>query len=104
MIVNKNVNFYYAKSQNFDIIEVSKIKEIKHYELNHSSQLTAHSSQLTAHSSQLTAHSSQLTAHSSQLTAHADYVIGRVFCQALKQAFSHFCEEAFYAPYESGVA
>ena len=83
MIVNKNVNFYYAKSQNFDIIEVSKIKEIKHYERNHSSQLTA---------------------HSSQLTAHADYVIGRVFCQALKQAFSHFCEEAFYAPYESGVA
>ena len=90
MIVNKNVNFYYAKSQNFDIIEVSKIKEIKHYERNHSSQLTAHSSQLTA--------------HRSQLTAHADYVIGRVFCQALKQAFSHFCEEAFYAPYESGVA
>ena len=83
MIVNKNVNFYYAKSQNFDIIEVSKIKEIKHYERNHSSQLTA---------------------HSSQLTAHADYVIGRVFCQALKQAFSRFCEEAFYAPYESGVA
>ena len=76
MIVNKNVNFYYAKGQNFDIIEVSKIKEIKHYERN----------------------------HSSQLTAHADYVIGRVFCQALKQAFSHFCEEAFYAPYESGVA
>lgn len=76
MIVNKNVNFYYAKSQNFDIIEVSKIKEIKHYGRN----------------------------HSSQLTAHADYVIGRVFCQALKQAFSHFCEEAFYAPYESGVA
>ena len=83
MIVNKNVNFYYAKSQNFDIIEVSKIKEIKHYERNHSSQLTA---------------------HSSQLTAHADYVIGRVFCQALKQAFSHFSEKAFYAPYESGVA
>ncbi len=83
MIVNKNVNFYYAKSQNFDIIEVSKIKEIKHYERNHSSQLTA---------------------HSSQLTAHADYVIGRVFCQALNQAFSHFCEEAFYTPYESGVA
>ena len=52
----------------------------------------------------ITAHSSQLTAHSSQLSAHADYVIGRVFCQALKQAFSHFCEEAFYAPYESGVA
>ena len=45
-----------------------------------------------------------ITAHSSQLTAHADYVIGRFFCQALKQAFSHFCEEAFYAPYESGVA
>lgn len=37
-----------------------------------------------------------ITAHSSQLTAHADYVIGRVFCQALKQAFSHFCEEVFY--------
>ena len=83
MIVNKNVNFYYSKSQNFDIIEVSKIKEIKHYERNHSSQLTA---------------------HSSQLTAHADHVIGRVFCQALKQAFSHFCEEAFYALYESEVA
>ena len=90
MFVNKNVNFYYTKSQNFDIMEVSKIKEIKHYDRNHSSQLTAHSSQLTA--------------HSSQLTAHADHVIGRVFCQALKQAFSHFCEEAFYAPYESGVA
>ena len=92
MIVNKNVNFYYAKSQNFDIIEVSKIKEIKHYERNHSSQLTAHSSQLTALSS-------QLTAHSSQLTAHTDYVIGRVFCQALKQAFSHFCEKAFYVEF-----
>ena len=38
------------------------------------------------------------------ITAHADYVIGCVFCQALKQAFSRFCEEAFYAPYESGVA
>ena len=78
MIVNKNVNFYYAKSQNFDIIEVSKIKEIEYYERNHSSQLTA---------------------HSSQLTAHADYVIGRVFCQALKQAFSHFCEKAFYVEF-----
>ena len=78
MIVNKNVNFYYTKSQNFDIIEVSKIKEIKHYERNHSSQLTA---------------------HSSQLTAHTDYVIGRVFCQALKQAFSHFCEKAFYVEF-----
>ncbi|MCP9069985.1 MULTISPECIES: hypothetical protein [Streptococcus] len=54
---------------------------------------------ITAHSSQLTAHSSQLTAHSSQLTAHADYVIGRVFCQALKQAFSHFCEKAFYVEF-----
>ena len=85
MIVNKNVNFYYAKSRNFDIIEVSKIKEIKYYERNHSSQLTAHSSQLTA--------------HSSQLTAHTDYVIGRVFCQALKQAFSHFCEKAFYVEF-----
>ena len=76
MIVNKNVNFYYAKSQNFDIIEVSKIKEIKHYERN----------------------------HSSQLTAHADYVIGRVFCQALKQAFSHFCEKVFYVVLGSEVA
>ena len=36
-----------------------------------------------------------ITAHSSQLTAHADYVIGRVFCQALKQTFSHFCGEVF---------
>ncbi len=42
----------------------------------------------------ITAHSSQLTAHSSQLTA--DYVIGCVFCQPLKQAFSRFCEEAIY--------
>ena len=65
--------------------------------------LTAHSSQLTAHSSQLTAHSSQLTAHSSQLTAHADYVIGRVFCQALKQAFSHFCEKVFYVYSETNI-
>ncbi len=65
--------------------------------------ITAHSSQLTAHSSQLTAHSSQLTAHSSQLTAHADYVIGRVFCQPLKQAFSRFCEKAFYIRIESEV-
>ena len=47
----------------------------------------------------ITAHSSQLTAHSSQLTAHTDYVIGRVFCQALKQAFSHFCEKAFYVEF-----
>jgi len=38
-----------------------------------------------------------ITAHSSQLTAHADYVIGRVFCQALKQAFSRFCGEVFSA-------
>ena len=83
MIVNKNVNFYYAKSQNFDIIEVSKIKEIEYYERNHSSQLTA---------------------HSSQLTAHADYVIGRVFCQPLKQAFSRFCEEVFSVDFESEVA
>ncbi|WP_076984259.1 hypothetical protein [Streptococcus oralis] len=83
---------FFAGFQNFDIIEVTKIKEIKYYERNHSSQLTAHSSQLTAHSS-------QLTAHSSQLTAHADYVIGRVFCQALKQAFSHFCEKAFYVEF-----
>ena len=38
-----------------------------------------------------------ITAHSSQLTAHTDYVIGRVFCQALKQAFSRFCGEVFSA-------
>ena len=76
---------FFAGFQNFDIIEVTKIKEIKYYERNHSSQLTAHSSQLTA--------------HSSQLTAHADYVIGRVFCQVLKQAFSHFCEKAFYVEF-----
>ena len=69
---------FFAGFQNFDIIEVTKIKEIKYYERNHSSQLTA---------------------HSSQLTAHADYVIGRVFCQALKQAFSHFCEKAFYVEF-----
>ncbi|RKN71372.1 hypothetical protein D7D54_08710 [Streptococcus chosunense] len=66
--------------------------------------LTAHSSQLTAHSSQLTAHSSQLTAHSSQLTAHANYVIKRLFCQALKQAFSHFCEKAFFVVSEREMA
>ena len=69
---------FFAGFQNFDIIEVTKIKEIKYYERNHRSQLTA---------------------HSSQLTAHADYVIGRVFCQALKQAFSHFCEKAFYVEF-----
>ena len=69
---------FFAVFQNFDIIEVTKIKEIKYYERNHSSQLIA---------------------HSSQLTAHADYVIGRVFCQALKQAFSHFCEKAFYVEF-----
>ena len=69
---------FFAGFQNFDIIEVTKINEIKYYERNHSTQLTA---------------------HSSQLTAHADYVIGRVFCQALKQAFSHFCEKAFYVEF-----
>ena len=45
-----------------------------------------------------------ITAHSSQLTAHADYVFGRVFCQPLKQAFSHFCEEVFYILSISEVA
>ena len=75
----------YAKFRNFDIIKLSKSKG-------------------TIGMKTITAHSSQLTAHSSQLTAHTDYVIGCVFCQALKQAFSHFCEEAFCAPYESGVA
>ena len=35
--------------------------------------------------------------------AHADYVIGRVFCQPLKQAFSHFCEKVFYVALESEV-
>ena len=44
-----------------------------------------------------------ITAHSSQLTAHTDYVIGRVFCQALKQAFSHFCEKAFYVEFSEFV-
>ena len=34
-----------------------------------------------------------ITAHSSQLTAHADYVIGRIFCQPLKQTFSLLCEK-----------
>ena len=42
------------------------------------------------------------TAHSSQLTAHADYVIGRVFCQPLKQAFSHFCGKAFLLHQKEG--
>jgi len=68
----------YAKFRNFDIIKLSKSKG--------------------------TIGMKTITAHSSQLTAHSDYVIGCVFCQALKQAFSHFCEEAFCAPYESGVA
>ena len=35
--------------------------------------------------------------------AHADYVIGRVFCQPLKQAFSQFCEKVFYVALESEV-
>ena len=81
---------FFAGFQNFDIIEVTKIKEIKYYERNHSSQLTAHSSQLTA--------------HSSQLTAHADYVIKRIFCQALKQTFSHFCEKVFSVVSEREIA
>ena len=82
MDVNKNVNFYYAKYKKFDIIELSKSKGNDWYECTHSSQLTA---------------------HSSQLTAHADYVIGRVFCQALKQAFSHFCEKVFYVYSETNI-
>ena len=41
-----------------------------------------------------------ITAHSSQLTAHADYVIKRIFCQALKQTFSHFCEKVFSVVYQ----
>ena len=49
MIVNKNVNLYYVKSQNFDIIELSKSKGTIGMKA-----ITAHSSQLTAHSSQLT--------------------------------------------------
>ena len=44
-----------------------------------------------------------LTAHSSQLTAHADYVIRRVFCQPLKQAFLHICREVFSVALESEV-
>ena len=35
------------------------------------------------------------------ITAHADYVIKRIFCQALKQTFSHFCENVFSVVYES---
>lgn len=35
--------------------------------------------------------------------AHTDYVIGCVFCQPLKQAFSHFCEKVFYVALESEV-
>ena len=45
-----------------------------------------------------------ITAHSSQLTAHANYVIKRLFCQALKQAFSHFCEKAFFVVSEREMA
>jgi len=52
----------------------------------------------------MTAQRSQLRAHSSQLTAHADYVIKRIFCQALKQTFSHFCEKVFSVVYEREIA
>ena len=45
-----------------------------------------------------------ITAHSSQLTAHADYVIKRIFCQALKQTFSHFCEKVFSVVSKSEVS
>ena len=45
-----------------------------------------------------------ITAHSSQLTAHADYVIKRIFCQALKQTFSHFCEKVFSVVSEREIA
>lgn len=38
------------------------------------------------------------------ITAHADYVIGRVFYQLLKQAFSRFCEEVFSVYFESEAA
>ena len=75
----------YAKFLNFDIIKLSKSKGM-------------------IGMNSITAHSSQLTAHSSQLTAHADYVIGRVFCQALKQAFSRFCGEVFSVGFRSEVA
>lgn len=30
------------------------------------------------------------------LQDHANYVIERFFCQTLKQAFSHICEESIY--------
>lgn len=68
----------YAKFLNFDIIKLSKSKGM--IGMN------------------------SITAHSSQLTAHADYVIGRVFCQALKQAFSRFCGEVFSVGFRSEVA
>ena len=68
---------------------------------DHRSQITDHRSQITDHRSQITDHRSQITDHRSQITDHADYVIGRVFCQALKQTFSHFCEEVFSVVYES---
>ena len=45
-----------------------------------------------------------ITAHSSQLTAHANYVIKRLFCRALKQVFSHFCEKAFFVVSEREMA
>ena len=68
----------YAKFRNFDIIRLSKSKG--------------------------SIGMKTITAHSSQLTAHADYVIGRVFCQALKQAFSRFCGEVFSVGFRSEVA
>ena len=42
--------------------------------------------------------------HQPQLTAHADYVIKRIFCQALKQTFSHFCEKVFSVVSEREIA
>ena len=35
-----------------------------------------------------------ITSH--HITSHADYVIGSIFCQPLKQAFSHFCEKVCF--------
>ena len=68
----------YAKFRNFDIIKLLKSKG--------------------------TIGMKTITAHSSQLTAHADYVIKRIFCQALKQTFSHFCEKVFSVVYEREIA
>ena len=42
--------------------------------------------------------------HSTAQHSTADYVIRRVFCQALKQTFSHFCGEVFSGALKREVA